>query len=68
MVSKGNDRVRGRSRVDLYLPHHLIDEVLAALQPVRASARPHQTVSPKQIVAEPLAGGCQLYRLPRAGR
>jgi hypothetical protein len=68
MVTKGSHRAKGWSRVDLYLPRHLINEVLAALPPMSASAPPHRAVSPKQIVAEPLAGGCWLYRLPRAGR
>ena len=68
MVTRGNNRVRGASRVDLYLPRHLIGEVLAALPPLPASAQPHRAMSPKRIVAEPLAGGCRLYRLPRAGQ
>lgn len=60
--------MRRRSRVDLYLSRHLAEEMLVVLRPILVLARPRRVVDPLRVVAEPLAGGCKLCRLPRAGR
>ncbi len=65
---RSSGRVSGRSRVDLYLPRHLVEEALTVLRPTPAPAKPHRSVGPTRVAAETLVGGCQLYRLPRTGR
>ena len=62
-MTKGSGRARGWSRVDLYLPRHLISEVLAALPPLPASPA---TPSDKPKADRGRAFGRRLPALPAA--
>ena len=61
---EGSDRARRRSRVDLYLPRHVVEEVLEVLRPRPVPSRPQREGNPTRVTAKLLAGGCKLYRLP----
>ena len=69
-MTKGGPK--GPSRVDRYLPRWAIEEVLRTPRPGGpAPGTPHVVVvgrtGQRPVVAEPLAGGCLLCRLPGSG-
>jgi hypothetical protein len=75
-MTRTGRRMQRRSNAQLYLASHL-DRLTAstpppALAPLSVSRPPHGVTADKtasrRVVAEPLAGGCRLYRLPRAAR
>ncbi len=70
-MAKTKDGPKGPSRVDRYLPRWAIEEVLRTLRPVPGPGALRVAVADRpdrrSVVAEPLAGGCLLYRLPRPG-
>jgi hypothetical protein len=69
-MAKSGDAAEQSSRVDRYLPRWAIEEVLRARR--LAPATPHVVAAAggtglRSALAEPLAGGCLLYRLPGPG-
>ncbi|HEV7267344.1 MAG TPA: hypothetical protein VGN83_20915 [Falsiroseomonas sp.] len=69
-MAKTGDAMERPSRVDRYLPRWAIEEVLRARQPAPGTPRVVAAggTGLRSVLAEPLAGGGLLYRLPRPGR